>query len=370
MCLCCSGGGQRSDGSLKIADFGLARSFSKPDANGRQMQRYTGKVVTLWYRSPELLLGMRNYGPAVDIWSTGIIFAELIAKKVFLQANNEIKQLDQIFRWCGSPAAPSTWPGHENLGHYEALQSVCKKPNERDLHNHRNLRGLREGHHGNLPGSNGQAAYDLLDQMLILDPAKRIDAAAALQHQYFADEPFVDLAAIDRSQLNRPAKESKELGTKNDRAKKRPLPNANPKAQQQPGDAAAAAPRNSGLVAPWAKKSATSANAVAGAATASAAGGGGGDGNAAYQHRPGGASGRAGPGGRGGVRGSLPGGRGGASGRGGPRGAARGPSRGGPAAPWGRGAGGARGGGRGAGSGASTGAGPGAWPGAGRPAGR
>ena len=337
--------------------------------------------MTLWYRSPELLLGMRNYGPAVDIWSTGIIFAELIAKKVFLQANNEIKELDQIFRWCGSPAGPGVWSGHENLGHYEALQSVCKKPNERDLHNHRNLRGLREGQHDNLPGPNGQAAYDLLDQMLILDPARRIDATAALQHAYFADEPFVDLAAIDRSQLNRPAKESKELGTKNDRAKKRPLPSTNSRPQQQStGAAAAAAPRNAGLVAPWAKKAATSANAVAGTAPVPAAGGGGDDGNAAYQHRPDGVSGRVeqrGPGGQGGpggLRGSLPGGRG-ASGRGGLRGVARGPSgrggpRGAPGAPWGRGAGRAVGGGSGAGSGASTGAGPGAWPGAGRPAGR
>ena len=330
---------------------------------------------------------MRNYGPAVDIWSTGIIFAELIAKKVFLQANNEIKQLDQIFRWCGSPAAPGVWPGHENLGHYEALQSVCKKPNERDLHNHRNLRGLREGQHENLPGPNGQAAYDLLDQMLILDPARRIDAAAALQHEYFAHEPFVDLAAIDRSQLNRPAKESKELGTKNDRAKKRPLPSTNSKPQQQPtGAAPAVAPRNPGLVVPWAKKAATSANAVAGTAAVPAAGGGGGDGNAAYQQRPdgvsggveqGGLGGHGAPGGQGapgGLRGTLPGGRGGASGRGGP-GGARGPSgrggpRGAPGAPWGRGAGRAVGGVGGAGSGASTGAGPGTWPGAGRPAGR
>jgi serine/threonine-protein kinase BUR1 len=347
-------------------------------------------VVTLWYRSPELLLGMRNYGPAVDIWSTGIIFAELIAKKVFLQANNEIKQLDQIFRWCGSPAAAGVWPEHENLGHYEALQSVCKKPNERDLHNHRNLRGLRDGQHGNLPGANGQAAYDLLDQMLILDPAKRVDASAALQHPYFGTEPFVDLAAIDRTQLNRPAKESKELGTKNDRsshqAKKRQLPGAPAaKTQQQPGGGP---PQSSGLVAPWAKKPATNANSVAAAAAATTAGGGDGSAGTAtsmpgysggvhqqqqQQHRLGGASGRGGPGGMrgGGMRGGMPGGRGGgASGRGGPRGPGRGgPSgRGGPAAPWAAG-GAARGGGGGRGAGAGGGRG-GAWPGAGRPAGR
>jgi serine/threonine protein kinase len=58
-----------NQGVLKLADFGLARPMaSKPDA------RYTNKVITLWYRPPELLLGAQNYGPEVDIWSAGYNF--------------------------------------------------------------------------------------------------------------------------------------------------------------------------------------------------------------------------------------------------------------------------------------------------------
>lgn len=53
-------------GVLKLADFGLARAFSVKDK--AQANRYTNRVVTLWYRPPELLLGERNYGPAVDMW--------------------------------------------------------------------------------------------------------------------------------------------------------------------------------------------------------------------------------------------------------------------------------------------------------------
>lgn len=58
-------------GILKLADFGLARAFSE------KKKRYTNRVVTLWYRPPELLLGDRNYGPPVDLWGAGCIMAEM-----------------------------------------------------------------------------------------------------------------------------------------------------------------------------------------------------------------------------------------------------------------------------------------------------
>jgi len=63
-------------GMLKIADFGLA-TFFNPD----HKQPLTSRVVTLWYRPPELLLGATEYGVAVDLWSTGCILAELLAGK-------------------------------------------------------------------------------------------------------------------------------------------------------------------------------------------------------------------------------------------------------------------------------------------------
>lgn len=67
-------------GILKLADFGLARAFSLAKQN-----RYTNRVVTLWYRPPELLLGERNYGPAIDLWGAGCIMAEMWTRSPIMQ---------------------------------------------------------------------------------------------------------------------------------------------------------------------------------------------------------------------------------------------------------------------------------------------
>lgn len=63
------------EGAIKLADFGLARAFTMP------VRRYANEVVTLWYRSPDILLGSINYGTSVDSWSIGCIFAELLNGK-------------------------------------------------------------------------------------------------------------------------------------------------------------------------------------------------------------------------------------------------------------------------------------------------
>lgn len=74
-----------NDGILKIADFGLA-SFFDP----HQSQPLTSRVVTLWYRPPELLLGATYYGTSVDLWSTGCILAELYAGKPIMPGRTEV----------------------------------------------------------------------------------------------------------------------------------------------------------------------------------------------------------------------------------------------------------------------------------------
>jgi serine/threonine protein kinase len=65
-----------SSGQVKLADFGLARIFYPGD----DKVNYTNRVVTLWYRAPELLLGARNYTEAVDMWSVGCVFAEMVTQ--------------------------------------------------------------------------------------------------------------------------------------------------------------------------------------------------------------------------------------------------------------------------------------------------
>lgn len=85
------------NGTLKLADFGLARAFSLSKTG--QPNRYTNRVVTLWYRPPELLLGERNYGPPVDMWGAGCIMAEMWTRSPIMQVSKSL-----------SPVASSNTP--------------------------------------------------------------------------------------------------------------------------------------------------------------------------------------------------------------------------------------------------------------------
>ncbi|KAL8143947.1 hypothetical protein V2J09_016979 [Rumex salicifolius] len=82
----------------QVADFGLANFFSLSNK-----QPLTSRVVTLWYRPPELLLGVTKYTPAVDLWSAGCVFAEVLLGKPILQGRTEVEQIHKIFKLCGSP---------------------------------------------------------------------------------------------------------------------------------------------------------------------------------------------------------------------------------------------------------------------------
>lgn len=90
-----------NEGRVKIADWGLGRVW-------RPNGRFTNTVITLWYRPPELCLGEVYYTPAVDVWSVGCLFAELLWKKPLLPGADEIAQLKLIFELCGSPP-PELW---------------------------------------------------------------------------------------------------------------------------------------------------------------------------------------------------------------------------------------------------------------------
>ena len=90
-------------GALKLADFGLARAFGIP------VRTYTHEVVTLWYRAPEILLGLKQYSTPVDMWSIGCIFAEMVLKRALYPGDSEIDELFKIFR-CGPLPHPRRTP--------------------------------------------------------------------------------------------------------------------------------------------------------------------------------------------------------------------------------------------------------------------
>ncbi|KAL6853923.1 hypothetical protein ACP4OV_019952 [Aristida adscensionis] len=157
-----------NEGNLKLADFGLARSFSS-DHNGN----LTNRVITLWYRPPELLLGSTRYGPAVDMWSVGCIFAELLNGKPILPGKNEPEQLTKIFELCGTPDE-IVWPGVTKMPWYNNFKPprpIKRRVKEFFKHFDRH-------------------ALDLLEKMLTLDPSQRISAKDALDAEYFWTDPL------------------------------------------------------------------------------------------------------------------------------------------------------------------------------------
>ena len=146
---------------IKIGDFGLARVFSIP------IRPYTKEVLTLWYRAPELLLGINEYSTPVDIWSVGCIFAELILKRPLFKGDCEFEQIMKIYGILGTPKIED-WNEIVNLPYYSN-----KFPNFSPKKIEEIVPGL---------DSNG---INLLKSMLQYDPNKRISAKQALLHPYF-----------------------------------------------------------------------------------------------------------------------------------------------------------------------------------------
>jgi cyclin-dependent kinase 7 len=160
-------------GVLKIADFGLARTFGSPQ---REM---TSTVVTIFYRAPELLFGAKQYGPSVDMWSVGCIFAELMIRIPFFPGQGEIDQLGKIFHALGTPSE-SEWPGMSLLPSYMAFA-------------HREPTPLAN----NFPAASPDA-LDLLKWFFKFDPNQRPSAAQARQHAYFTAPGTVMPAPLDK----------------------------------------------------------------------------------------------------------------------------------------------------------------------------
>lgn len=149
------------EGIIKVADFGLGRSFGIPVRN------YTHEIVTLWYRAPEVLLGSQRYSCPVDVWSIGCIFAEMATRKPLFQGDSEIDQLFRMFRILRTPTE-EIWPGVTSLPDYKTT-FPCWTQN--------NLTAQVK--------NIDSAGMDLLQKTLVYDPAFRISAKEMIEHKYF-----------------------------------------------------------------------------------------------------------------------------------------------------------------------------------------
>ena len=157
---------------LRICDFGLARGLEA--LGGAPLTDY---VVTRWYRPPELLLENTEYTTAVDIWSTGIIFAELYNRRPLFPAKTTVEQIRMLCQAFGKP--PRTM-----VQEPAALKTLDAIPDTKALP----LAQL-------VPKLTNPVGQDFLQKMLILDPKKRATATELLAHPFLAhlhdekDEP-------------------------------------------------------------------------------------------------------------------------------------------------------------------------------------
>lgn len=167
-------------GQLKIADFGLARRFERgkePGCEGRGRGRdYTNRVITLWYKPPELLFGATVYGEEVDMWSAGAIFLELFTRRPIFQTGDEIDQLYATFKLMGTPTMGS-WPEAFELPWFELFKPKLEQPSR-----------LRETFFGPEKSVRTEAGMALAERLLTLRPHDRPSARQALTSAYFTSE--------------------------------------------------------------------------------------------------------------------------------------------------------------------------------------
>ncbi|MGH0157443.1 UNVERIFIED_CONTAM: hypothetical protein FKN15_033708 [Acipenser sinensis] len=120
-------------------------------------------------KAPEILLGCKYYSTAVDIWSLGCIFAEMVTRRALFPGDSEIDQLFRIFRTLGTPDE-AVWPGVTSMPDYKSTFP----------------KWVRQEFSKMVPQLD-EEGRDLLAQMLHYDPNKRISAKNALVHRFFRD---------------------------------------------------------------------------------------------------------------------------------------------------------------------------------------
>eukprot|EP00698_Gefionella_okellyi_P006885 TRINITY_DN1663_c0_g1_i2.p1 TRINITY_DN1663_c0_g1~~TRINITY_DN1663_c0_g1_i2.p1 ORF type:complete len:390 (+),score=74.59 TRINITY_DN1663_c0_g1_i2:132-1301(+) len=168
---------------LKICDFGLSRvaMHDDPDLD------LTEYVATRWYRAPEVMLSWKEYDQAIDIWSVGCIFAELLGRKPLFPGKDYLDQIHKIIDITGTPAA-------------EDVEQVTQEKARKYL---RSLPFKPKIPFARMYPQANPLALDLLEKMLTFNPKKRITMEQALAHPYLqtlhdpTDEPLIDTVAVD-----------------------------------------------------------------------------------------------------------------------------------------------------------------------------
>lgn len=161
------------NGAVRLTDFGLAKALCGKVRETRNLPEFTNRVITLWYRAPELLLGCSRYGPEIDIWSVGCIFLELFTKEAVFRGENELQQLYIVYETCGSLDREK----HEFVKHlpwFDVMGNPAYRPRQLRKRFSRYLKS--------------ETALQLADNFLALDPSARPTSDEALRCPYLVSE--------------------------------------------------------------------------------------------------------------------------------------------------------------------------------------
>lgn len=201
-------------GEIKVCDFGISRfAFGRDEELGfisAGNLENPNMIVSLPYRSVELLLGQADYGPALDVWSAGCILGEILlcqggVRRTFFGGDPENPNrtpqatVEEIFEICGRPTE-QTWPGLTKLPLLKQYASTSSKINFLPAHTgefaHEERGFIRRffssgvGKCAHTKYSLTEACFDLLGCLMSLCPAQRQSAEEALRHSFFSEKPM------------------------------------------------------------------------------------------------------------------------------------------------------------------------------------
>ncbi|EWM25434.1 cell cycle related kinase [Nannochloropsis gaditana] len=154
-------------GVIKIGDLGSARVDNDPP-----LEPYSHQVGTAWYRAPELLLGARRYGPAIDMWGAGVIMGEMACLSPLFPGRGDLDQIFRVLEVLGTPSASEI----EQFPDYRKIEPPCMA--KKDL--------------SQVFPRVPPAGMCLFEQLVELDPTKRVSAETALTNRFFYIEPAIE----------------------------------------------------------------------------------------------------------------------------------------------------------------------------------
>lgn len=175
---------------MKVADFGLARSLLRGEvvnSGSDSNPILTDYVATRLYRAPEILLGSTRYGKAVDMWSLGCIFGEMLGGKPVFQGSSTLNQLEKLCEVVGRPT-PDEITSMQSPFAQTMLENI-------------NVKEGAPARWADIYPKASADAVDLLEKLMQWDPAKRLTAREGMLHPYC--KQFLDTDPHTTDPLNR-----------------------------------------------------------------------------------------------------------------------------------------------------------------------